>query len=67
VTLEDAVAGHAVGTGPRIDQLMIDERFHRRGLGTLLLARLEERLFREHPALELESFRGDDRANAFYC
>ena len=46
VTFEDTVAGYAVGTGPHIDELMIDERFHRKGLGTLLLARLEELLLK---------------------
>ena len=35
-------------------------------MGTLLLARLEEYLFRRHDALELESFRDNDQANAFY-
>ena len=66
VTIEDEVAGYAVGTGHHIDQLMIDERFHRQGLGTLLLARLEEHLDNEHDALELVSFRDNDQANAFY-
>ena len=66
VTFEDEVVGYAVGTGHHVDQLMIDERFHRQGLGTLLLARLEEHLFRQHDALELESFRDNDQANAFY-
>ena len=66
VTFEDEVAGYAVGTGHHIDQLVIDERFHRQGLGTLLLARLEEHLFRQHDVLELESFRDNDQANAFY-
>ena len=66
VTIEDEVAGHAVGTGHHVDLLMIDERFHRRGLGTLLLARLEEHLFSEHDSLELESFRDNDQANGFY-
>ena len=66
VTLEGEVAGFGVGTGHHVDQLMIDERFHRQGLGTLLLARLEEHLFAQHDALELESFRDNDQANAFY-
>ncbi len=66
VTFQGEVAGFAVGTGHHVDLLMIDERLHRRGLGTLLLARLEEHLFRQHDALELESFRDNDQANAFY-
>ena len=56
VTLDGEVAGCAVGTGHHVDQLMVDERFHRRGLGSLLLARLEEHLFKESETLELESF-----------
>ena len=66
VTLADAVVGYTVATGPHVDVLMIDELFHRQGLGTLLLARIEERLFREHTALELENFHDNDQANAFY-
>ena len=66
VTIDGKVAGCAVGTGNYVDQLMIDERLHRQGLGTLLLERLEEHLFEEHDELELESFRDNDRANAFY-
>ena len=66
VTLGDEVVGYAVGTGHHIDQLLIDERYHRQGLGTILLARLEEHLFSEHDVLELESFRDNAQANAFY-
>ena len=55
-----------MGTGSHIDELVIDERFHRQGLGTLLLARLEGVRFKEHTALELESFRDNDQANPFY-
>ena len=50
VTFEGEVAGYAVGTAHHVDLLMIDERLHRQGLGTLLLARLEEHLFRQHDA-----------------
>ncbi len=63
---EDQVIGHGVATGSHIDQVMIDERFHRRGLGTLFLARIEEDLFRDHVDLELDSFRDNDSAIAFY-
>ena len=66
VTLGSDVAGYAVGNGNHIDQLVIDERFHRRGLGSILLAHLETQLFEEHDALQLESFRDNDQANAFY-
>ena len=66
VTLDGEVAGCAVGIGHHVDQLLVDERSHRRGLGSLLLARLEEHLFKESETLELESFRANDNANSFY-
>ena len=66
VTFDDDLAGYVVSTGNHIDELMIDERFHRRGLGSLLLAHLEGELFKTHDALVLESFRDNDQANAFY-
>ena len=66
VTLGSEIAGYAVGSGNHVDELVIDERFHRRGLGSLLLAHLEAQLFGEHDTLELESFRDNDTANAFY-
>ena len=66
LTLEGKIAGYGVGTDAHIDQLMIDEHFHRQGLGSLLLERLEDHLFSQHDSLELESFRDNDQANAFY-
>ena len=50
VTLDHEVVGYAVGTGDHIDQLMIDVRSHRRGLGTQLLAHLESELFKDQDA-----------------
>ena len=66
VTLGGEMVGYAVASGHHIDQLIIDEQYQRRGLGSLLLAHLESLLFEEYDALDLESFRGNDRANDFY-
>ncbi len=66
ITLDNQIAGLAVNRDNHIDQLMIDERYHRRGLGTQLLAHLEKMLFEQHYRLHLESFRDNDQANAFY-
>jgi ribosomal protein S18 acetylase RimI-like enzyme len=66
VTLGDKIAGYGVETGNQVDLLVIDERFHRLGLGTAMLAHLERRLFENFDLLSLESFRDNDAANAFY-
>ena len=66
VTLDHEVVGYAVGTGDHIDQLMIDIRSHRRGLGTQLLAHLESELFKDQDALFLQTFRDNHQAIAFY-
>ena len=66
VTLDDELAGYAVSTDGHVDELMIDVRFHRRGLGSLLLAHLEGDLFKNHDELVLESFRDNNQANGFY-
>ncbi len=66
VTVGHRIAGYGVGTGNHIDLLVIDEKLHRRGLGTVLLAHVEAQLFDRSDLLSLESFRDNDRANAFY-
>lgn len=66
VTLGDDIAGYGVDTSNQVDLLVIDERFHRLGLGTRMLAHLERRLFEKFDLLTLESFRDNDAANAFY-
>ena len=66
VTHGDELAGYAVATDNHIEQLIIDERFHRRGIGSFLLEHLERELFKDHDELVLESFRDNDRANDFY-
>ena len=63
---EGEVVGYAVCRDNLIDLLMIDHAAHRRGLGTRLLAWLEEMLFQSYSELRLESFEGNQSANAFY-
>ncbi len=66
VTIDTELAGYTVTNGNHIEELMIDAPFHRRGLGSLLLAHLEGVLFENHDTLVLESFRDNEQANAFY-
>jgi len=66
VIFGDKIAGYGVDTGNQVDMLVIDERFHRLGLGTRMLAHLERRLSESFDLLNLESFRDNDAANAFY-
>jgi GNAT superfamily N-acetyltransferase len=62
----DVLAGLALTEDMQIGQLMIDHRRHRRGLGTRLLAHVEQQLFATHALLELQSFEANTVANAFY-
>ena len=61
-----AIRGFAVAKDNLIDLLMIDHDHQRRGLGRLLLAHLEAKLFAIHPRLRLECFEQNDAANDFY-
>ncbi|MBU0596278.1 GNAT family N-acetyltransferase [Candidatus Bipolaricaulota bacterium] len=45
---------------------MIDPDHHRKGYGRTLMAAMEEKLFRNHDRIELESFESNDDANGFY-
>ncbi len=45
---------------------MIDAAYLRRGLGTRLLRHVEDMLFKMNDTLTLESFRANEKANAFY-
>jgi ribosomal protein S18 acetylase RimI-like enzyme len=60
------VVGYAACRDALIDLLMIDQGVQRQGLGTELLAHVERTLFRSYGALQLESFEGNQAANAFY-
>lgn len=67
VILSDGnVAGYAVTKDNLIDLMMIDDDFHRRGLGTKILEYCEEMLFKNYDELILESFEENHKANNFY-
>ena len=60
------VVGFCVTKGPLIDLLLVAPAHQRRGIGRILLADAEARLFAEHGAIRLESFADNSAANAFY-
>ena len=60
------IVGFCVTKGPLIDLLMVAPAHQRRGIGRVLLADAEARLFGEHAAIRLESFADNSAANAFY-
>ena len=60
------VVGFYVTKGPLIDLLMVAPAHQRHGIGCILLADAEARLFAEHAAIRLESFADNSAANAFY-
>lgn len=60
------IAGWSVCRDQLIDLMMIDVVCHRQGLGSQLLAHVEQQLFGLHRELRLESFEGNLQANAFY-
>jgi GNAT superfamily N-acetyltransferase len=66
IVRDGQVVGYAVRRDNLIDLMMIDHDFHRQGLGTELLRRVEESLGPNHEPLKLESFEGNQAANAFY-
>jgi ribosomal protein S18 acetylase RimI-like enzyme len=63
---DEKVVGYAVWQDNLIDLMMIDDAAHRQGLGTLLLQQVEAALFQRCDELILESFEGNQSANAFY-
>jgi GNAT superfamily N-acetyltransferase len=66
IVLDGQPAGYAVCQDNLIDLMMVDERLHRRGLGTALLHHVEALLFASVGQLTLESFEVNDNANTFY-
>ena len=60
------IVGFCVTKGPLIELLMVAPTHQRRGIGRVLLADAEARLFTEHAAIRLESFADNSAANAFY-
>jgi ribosomal protein S18 acetylase RimI-like enzyme len=66
ILTDDQLVGCSIAIENRIDLLLIDHDFHRRGLGSRLLAHCEESLFKHHDRLTLESFEPNHKANNFY-
>jgi ribosomal protein S18 acetylase RimI-like enzyme len=64
--IEGEIVGYAVCKGHRIDLMLIDPRWQRRGMGTRLLQHCEAALFQHYDALTLESFADNHIANTFY-
>jgi len=64
--LSEAIVGFAVCKGDLIDLMMISDGFHRQGFGRQLLKYCENRIFRKHSEIRLESFEGNEKANNFY-
>ena len=60
------IVGFCVTKGPLIELLMVAPAHQRRGIGRVLLADAEARLFAEHVAIRLESFADNSAANTFY-
>jgi ribosomal protein S18 acetylase RimI-like enzyme len=63
---DEHIVGYCVCHDNVIDLMMIDVAHQRHGLGTLLLNHAEKTLFGSFPEIRLESFEGNDAANAFY-
>jgi putative acetyltransferase len=66
ILLDGQVVGYAVCHENVIDLMMIDQASHRQGLGTALLEHAEAIFFQRYGELMLESFEGNENANAFY-
>jgi ribosomal protein S18 acetylase RimI-like enzyme len=63
---EGQIVGYSVCQDNVIDLLMIDRALHRQGFGTELLRHVEHTLGTSYEELQLESFAGNEQANAFY-
>lgn len=62
----DSMCGCCIVTGHLLAFLLVDVGEQRRGIGTLLTRHAEDRVFRDHDEIRLESFVDNHRANAFY-
>ena len=60
------ITGFCVCKANLIDLMMIDNDFHRRGFGTLLLEYCQECLFSKFDEITLECFDGNEKACNFY-
>ena len=66
IETDGTTVGYCVWKGPKIDLMMIDHSYHRRGLGSQLLLYAERALSEDHQEIVLESFEPNHVANAFY-
>lgn len=66
ILAEGKAVGFCVYEGDLIELMMIDDEFHRKGLGSQLLAHCEQTLFKTYTSLRLESFEPNKIANNFY-
>ena len=66
ITGDKQPVGFCVCKQQLIDLMMIDQVYHRMGLGTKLLQHCERVLFARYGEIRLESFAGNDKANRFY-
>lgn len=64
--IERDTVGFAICQDNVIGMLMIDYRYHQRGLGTQLLAHCEAHMFETHAALGLRCFEQNEPANRFF-
>ena len=63
---DGSITGYGSTEDDLLELMMVDHRLHRRGIGRVLLAALETRLFTEHEAVRLDSFEDNEVANSFY-
>ncbi len=64
--IEGQLVAFSVCSGNVIDMMMVRSEHHRKGIGSYMLRVVETALFQYFDALELESFEGNRKANAFY-
>lgn len=64
--VEKEPVGFAVCQANVIDVLIVDYRYHQRGLGKQLLAHCEARMFKDHAELGARCFERDEAANKLF-
>ncbi|RDY25138.1 GNAT family N-acetyltransferase [Romboutsia weinsteinii] len=66
ILLDDKIAGMCACKENLIDLLMVDNKFHRQGVGTKLINHVTKNLFEKYDEIRLESFEENKKANLFY-
>ncbi len=64
--VENEAVGFAVCQENIIDMLIVDYRYHQRGLGKQLLAHCEAHMFKDHAELGAQCFDQDEAANKLF-